>query len=111
MQKALDQAFVYLNKYQSGSESLWNLNAVKRWGPGPASEKQMDLIKKRVKGFDQRITKGEASMILNRIVGGGKSDRGARAIDFVQMVNGGPTEISRTETSSPYTKWRSARQD
>jgi len=111
MQKALDQALIYLNKFHEKDGPLWDLQAVKRWGSGPASDKQMQLIKRRLKDFDKDLTKGEASMILNRLIGGKKSDRGARAVDFIQMVNGGPAEIPGVKADVPYSERWKTRQD
>ena len=111
MQKALDQAFFYLNKFHEKDGAIWNLNAVKRWGSGPASEAQMRIIRNRLKTLDKELTKGEASMILNRLMGGRKIDGGTGAINFIEMVNSSASEISGTETTSPYTEWRQARQD
>ena len=73
MQAALDQALIYLEERYSRERPIWDLNAVKRWGSGPASEKQMALIRRRVKGFDSRtLTKMQASQILNRVMGGAR---------------------------------------
>jgi len=71
MQRALDQAYVTLHEHYPDQEYIWNLNIANRWGKGSASEKQLAIIRKRCKGFDcSRLTKGEASMILNRVMGG-----------------------------------------
>ena len=74
MQAALDSALIYLEEYHADTRALWDNNAVNRWGRGPASEKQLQIIRKRCKGFDPTgITKGQASMILNRLIGGRKT--------------------------------------
>jgi len=71
MQAALDQALIYLEERFARERPIWDLNAVKRWGSGPASEKQMALISRRLKNFDARgLTKMQASQILNRVMGG-----------------------------------------
>lgn len=74
MQEALDMVYKKLcNEYQD-SRSLWDLNAVKRWGNAPATEAQMRIINRRCKNMDMpsgELTKGQASMILNRLLGGG----------------------------------------
>jgi hypothetical protein len=64
----------------------------------------MQLIKHRLRDFDKDLTKGEASMILNRLIGGKKSDRGARAVNFIQMVNNCPAEI-RKEIMPGWSAW------
>jgi len=74
MQAALDQALIYLEERYARERPIWDLNAVKRWGSGPASEKQMALIRRRVKGFEaQSLTKMQASQILNRVMGGARA--------------------------------------
>ena len=68
MQRALDAAFLHLTSNHPDSAALWSLDAVKRWGSKPASEKQIKLIQRRCKDFDaSQLTSGEASMILNRL--------------------------------------------
>lgn len=68
MQEAIDEAYIKLTTDYSDQQYIWDVNSVKRWGKAPASEKQIELIKKRCKGFDpSSITKGEASQILNRL--------------------------------------------
>ena len=48
---------------------IWDLEQVKRWGRAPASERQINLIRRKCKGFDPAgLTKGEASQILNRVM-------------------------------------------
>lgn len=72
MQVALDKAFVYLRDYRGDAKTLWRKDAVKRWGKSPATPKQLQLIRRRCGkkyGFDPTgLTKGEASLILNRIM-------------------------------------------
>lgn len=71
MQQAFDAAFVMLRDTYADSRYVWDLNAVKSWGKKPASDKQLAIIKRRCKGFDAgNLSKAEASMILNRIMGG-----------------------------------------
>lgn len=71
MQQALDVAYAWLSAYRNDAKQIWNLTAVKRWGAQPASEKQIDLINRRMRGWacPAEMTKGEASMILNRLIG------------------------------------------
>jgi hypothetical protein len=71
MQQALDMALITLRSEYADSEYIWNLSIAKRWGSKPASDKQIGLIQRRVKGFDTAgITKLEASQILNRVMAG-----------------------------------------
>lgn len=71
MQAALDEAYRVLESQYQEARYIWDLNQAKRWGRAPASEKQLAIIRKRCKGFDcSSLTKGEASMILNRIMAG-----------------------------------------
>lgn len=71
MQEALDRAFRYMSECYSDSRAIWDLNAVKRWGNSPASEKQLAIIRRRCKNFDAAgLTKMQAGQILNRVIGG-----------------------------------------
>ncbi len=73
MQEALDLAYIALNNQYAEQKTIWDLNAAKRWGRAPASEKQLNIIKRRCKGFDtDGITKFQASQILNRVMNGGR---------------------------------------
>lgn len=74
LQEYLDRAYKMLTDGYPDQRMLWDLNAVKRWGKGPATESQLKIIQKRCKGFDtEGLTKGQASQILNRLFNGGKS--------------------------------------
>ena len=56
---------------------LWDLQAVRKWGKSPATAKQLEIIKKRCKGFDVTdLSKGEASQIMNRLFNAPKKRRG-----------------------------------
>lgn len=73
LQEYLDRAYKMLTDGYPDQRMLWDLNAVKRWGKGPATESQLKIIQKRCKGFDtEGLTKGQASQILNRLFNGGK---------------------------------------
>lgn len=73
MQEAIDIAYSKLVRDYSECSYLWDLQQVRRWGRAPASQKQMEIIQKRCKGFDTAgLTKGDASQILNRLFGGQK---------------------------------------
>ena len=71
MQTALDNALIYLEERFSQYRHIWDLRIVNKWGKAPATEKQLAIIRRRCKGFDTaNLTKGQASMILNRLFGG-----------------------------------------
>lgn len=77
MQNALDRAYKYLTAECEDVRYIWDRRLVDRWGKSPASDRQLTLIRRRCKGFDaEGLTKGQASLILNRIMG-------------VQAMNGG----------------------
>ena len=112
MQDALDAAYRYLTTNCRDQAPLWDLGAIKRWGSAPASDKQVAIIQRRLKHYDTAtLTKGEASMILNRLMGGRQIDRGTAPIDFISMVRGEPGQVSGTEAPAPYSEWRQARHD
>jgi DNA or RNA helicases of superfamily II len=74
MQEALDQAYLKLQAKYPSQQYIWDLNAAKRWGRAPASDKQLKIISRRCKGFDtSSLTKMQASQILNRIMNGRKA--------------------------------------
>ena len=68
VQKCLDAAYRYLLENCADSAFIWNLERTKSWGRQPASEAQMNSIRKRYKAEDipQGLTKLQASQILNR---------------------------------------------
>lgn len=72
-QEAYDAAYRILTADNADSKQLWDKNAVKRWGSAPATEKQKNMITARCgKKYPEidvnSLTKGEAAMILNRIL-------------------------------------------
>ena len=72
-QEAYDAAYRILTADNADSKQLWDKNAVKRWGAAPATEKQKNMIparcRKKYPDIDvNSLTKGEAAMILNRIL-------------------------------------------
>lgn len=72
-QALIDDAYSILQDRYSEQRYLWDLTSVKKWGRNPATENQLKIIRKRCKSFDtQDLTKGQASMILNRLFNGGK---------------------------------------
>lgn len=76
MQKALDQAYLLLISRYNDCRYLWDLESVRRWGKAPATEKQLEIIRRRCKGFDTAgLTKGDASQIMNRLFNGPKKGR------------------------------------
>lgn len=78
MQEAIDQAYVRLLRDHADSRQLWDVRNVKRWGRSPATPKQVEIIRRRCKGFDTSgLSKGDASQILNRLFNGPKKRRSA----------------------------------
>ena len=74
MQEMLDRAYTVLTERYADQRHIWDLNAVRRWGRQPASENQLNIIRRRCRGFDaDGLTTGQASQILNRLFNGGKS--------------------------------------
>lgn len=72
-QEAYDAAYRILTADNADSKQLWDKNAVKRWGSAPATEKQKNMITarcgKKYPDIDvNSLTKGEAAMILNRVL-------------------------------------------
>lgn len=68
MQKALDNAYTYLQDEYEDQKYLWDLAAVKKWGRAPASEKQIAQVKRFCKNYDtSELTKLEANQILTRV--------------------------------------------
>ena len=72
-QEAYDAAYRILTADNADSKQLWDKNAVKRWGSAPATEKQKNMIAarcgKKYPDIDvNSLTKGEAAMILNRVL-------------------------------------------
>ena len=73
LQEALDRAYLTLTEQFGDCRYLWDLKEVKRWGKAPASEKQTKIIGRAFPGMDaDRLTKMQASMILNRLFAGSK---------------------------------------
>lgn len=74
VQEALDLAYTALKHSYAEERALWDMNAAKRWGCSPATEKQLAVIHRRCKGFDtSELTRFQASQILNRIMNGGRT--------------------------------------
>lgn len=68
MQEALDWAYTVLQEEFGDQRYIWDLNKVKRWGKGEATEGQLKIIQKQCKGFDcEGLTKGQANQIINRL--------------------------------------------
>lgn len=68
MQDALDKVFGILNLHYADQRALWDLHIIRKWGKEPASDKQIQWIKKYM-GTNEigDLTKGEAHYILNRL--------------------------------------------
>lgn len=76
MQEAIDRVYDRLIRDHINCRHLWDLEQVRRWGRAPATEKQLEIIGKRCKGFDATgLSKGDASQILNRLFNGSKKGR------------------------------------
>lgn len=68
MQEALDRAYTVLQERFGECRKLWDLNAVRRWGSGEATEGQLRLIRRQCRDFEcAGLTKGQASQIINRL--------------------------------------------
>lgn len=69
MQKALDNAYLLLKTKHIAQKHIWDLSIAKRWGNKPASEKQIQLIKRKGVRIDlEGLTCLQASQILNRVL-------------------------------------------
>ncbi|MEG2770353.1 MAG: helicase-related protein, partial [Oscillospiraceae bacterium] len=70
MQKALDRLYCVLRDEYADKKPLWDISVAKRsWGAKPASEAQMKMVCRRVKGMEnKKLTKLEASQVLNRLL-------------------------------------------
>ena len=78
MQEAIDRVYATLTQDYADCRHLWDLEQVRRWGRSPATEKQLQIIQRRCKGFDTTgLSKGDASQILNRLFNGPKKRRTA----------------------------------
>lgn len=76
MQSAFDEAYEMLCDEYKDSRKIWDLQSAKRWGKAPASEKQLQLIRRRGRkiinqsNFNmENLTKLQASQILDRLIG------------------------------------------
>lgn len=72
MQEALDMAYKTLCADYENSRALWDLSAAKTWGRKPASEAQINFIKRKMRGRVtdaelEGLTRMQASHILNRV--------------------------------------------
>ena len=72
-QAALDRAYRELCDLHDEERRVWDLNIVKQWGKKPATEKQLQCIRRRFKDFDSKSLVGlsrlQANQILNRVFG------------------------------------------
>lgn len=76
MQEAIDWVYSTLIRDYPDCRQLWDLEMVRRWGRAPATEKQLQIIQRRCKGFDTTgLSKGDASQILNRLFNEPKKGR------------------------------------
>lgn len=66
-QKVFDEVYKLLRKEYSEQRKLWDLDLMRSWGNGEATDKQKTLIRKHIPNFDSsRLTKFEAGQILTR---------------------------------------------
>ena len=78
MQEAIDWVYATLNQFYLDCRHIWDLEQVRRWAKAPATEKQIQNIRKYIKDFDATgLSKGDASQILNRLFNGPKKGRSA----------------------------------
>lgn len=78
MQVAIDDAYRTLLLEYMDCRQLWDVEIVRRWGKAPATEKQLQIIQRRCKGFDTTgLTKGDATQILNHLFNAPPKRRGA----------------------------------
>ena len=75
MQEAFDKAFEILQEDYADSKAIWDKEISKRWANQPATEAQINFVKKIGKKYLSEIdfetlTKGQAGMIINRLKGG-----------------------------------------
>ncbi len=68
MQDALDNCYKVLCEKFKEQAHIWDLRIVKKWGKYPASDKQLELIKRKKITIEGYINKMEASQILNRVM-------------------------------------------
>lgn len=73
MQRAIDKVYKLLHEKCQESKAIWDLRIVNKWGKNAATEKQINLLKRRKIDLDyEGLTAGQASLVLNRIMNGGK---------------------------------------
>ena len=69
-QQALDNAYRTLQERYADASRIWNLNEAKGWGKKPATEGQLQSIRRRLKNFNtDGLTRLQASQILDRLFG------------------------------------------
>ena len=67
MQWVIDEVYETLRRDYSDKLRFWDLDYVKAWGDGPATEKQLEIIRRIAPLFNYKgLTKFEASQILAR---------------------------------------------
>lgn len=69
MQEVIDSVYEELLELHGDSRIIWDRELTKRWSGKPATEVQKRIISRKCKDFDTAdLTRGQASMILNRIM-------------------------------------------
>lgn len=77
MQRALDCLYVKLRRDHADAAMIWDLNKSKFWADKPATERQLELVEKRLKKMKMvcpeldttKLNRLQASQILNRVTG------------------------------------------
>ena len=76
MQQAIDKVYQFLKTHKKYCEPIWNLELVKKWGEDSATRKQIYIINKKLPDFKvSKLTKHQASEILNRLASGYSHDK------------------------------------
>ena len=73
-QQALDRAYTRLQEFYPDQAYIWDLSKAQRWGNAPASDAQMQLIRRKCREKYEvpgNLTKLQASQVLNRLMNGG----------------------------------------
>ena len=97
-QKVFDEVYRLLCSNYSEQRKLWDLSLTKGWGSYPASDKQKDLIQKKLKDFNvNNLTKFEAGQIITRLFA--PQPPTDKQIYFLQRRGYDTTNLTRQEAS------------
>ena len=68
MQEALKCMYDFLETNFPEDRYIWDLRKINKWSKKPASQKQRDIIYKKLNNYNpSNLNRGEASLILNRV--------------------------------------------